>query len=237
MITQRYFWPNMNKDIGIWNKECVVCQKVKVQRHTVTDLGTFPKSERFEHVHIDIVGPLPTTSEGYRYVVTMVDRFTRWPEVIPVKDITAEVVCKAMYENWICRFGCPKRITSDQGRQFESELFSTLMKTLGIQKIITTAYHPQSNGMVERFHKSLKEALKARLLDSNKAWVDELPTVMLGLRTACRSDSNYSAVELVLGHNLRLPGDFYNDRENEENKTSKYDQDNYVSKLKEIPNE
>jgi hypothetical protein len=90
--------------------------------------------------------------------------------------------------------------------------------------------------MVERFHRSLKEALKARLVESNKAWVDELPTVMLGLRTACRSDSNYSAAELVLGHNLRLPGDFYNDRENEGNKISKYDQDNYVSKLKEIMN-
>lgn len=134
MITKRYFWPEMNKDVTRWARACIHCQKVKVQRHTVSKISSFPVVDRFEHVHVDIVGPLPTSQEGYRYCITMIDRFTRWPEAIPVTDITAETVTKALYEGWVCRFGCPLTITSDQGRQFESELFKSLLNLLGIKK-------------------------------------------------------------------------------------------------------
>ena len=144
MITQRFFWPEMNKDVNRWAKSCIHCQKVKIQRHTVSKLGSFPITERFEHIHVDIVGPLPTSQEGYRYCVTMIDRFTRWPEAIPVTDITADTIAKAIYEGWICRFGCPLTLTSDQGRQFESEVFKSLLNLLGIKKTRTTAYHPQA---------------------------------------------------------------------------------------------
>ncbi|KAJ0169186.1 hypothetical protein K1T71_015313 [Dendrolimus kikuchii] len=120
MVAKRYFWPDMNKDITKWARTCIQCQKSKVHRHTVSDLGKFPDSERFEHIHVDIVGPLPTSQEGYKYCIIIIDRFTRWPEAIPAVDITAETVARAIYEGWICRFGCPKTLTSDQGKQFES---------------------------------------------------------------------------------------------------------------------
>lgn len=156
---------------------------------------------------MDIVGPLPTSPEGYRYCLTIVDRTTGWPEAFVMKDIFAQTVAKILYENWITRFGCPIRITTDQGRQFESSLFTNLMKLLGIHRVRTTPYHPQSNGIVERWHRSLKASLMARAEQGN--WVNELPTVLYGLRVTPRSDTGVSAAELAFGKTLRLPSDFY----------------------------
>lgn len=208
LIKQKFFWPDMDRDITHWARSCIQCQKVKTTRHTVSGLGEFDRSDKFSHVHIDIVGPLSTSVDGYRYCITMIDRFTGWPEAFPVRNITAETVAKVVFEGWISRYGCPEKLTSDQGRQFESDLFHHLMKYLGIHKLRTTPYHPQSNGMIERWHRSLKVALMARL-KCNTSWVDELPAALLGLRAATRSDSGVSAAELTYGKTLRLPGDFY----------------------------
>lgn len=207
LVTEKFFWPNMNININEWSKTCLQCQRSKISRHTISDVGQFPNVDRFQHAHIDIIGPLPISQDGFKYCLTIIDRCTRWPEAFPMQDMNAETVAKIFYKDWICRYGCPVKLTSDQGRQFESTLFHELLKLLGINRIRTTAYHPQANGAVERWHRTLKAALMARL--QNKSWVDELPTVMLGLRAACRSDSGVSAAELTFGRTLRLPGDFY----------------------------
>lgn len=227
LMKDRYFWKTMNRDIGTWAKSCIKCQRSKVQKHTVSDLQQFEQSDRFQHIHIDIVGPLPITSEGFRYLVTVIDRFTHWPEAFPVKDITASTVAKALYEGWITRFGCPEKLTSDQGRQFESSLFSQLMTIMGIRKIRTTPYHPQSNGAVERWHRTLKAALMTKL--ESTSWVDELPTVLFGLRAAVRADTGFSSAELTYGRTIRLPGDFY-----DVNKIHYENIEEYVSKLRDI---
>lgn len=209
MIANKYYWPCMNKEVGQWAKACIRCQRAKVHRHGKSELGTFPLCDRFEHIHVDIVGPLPTTPEGYRYLVTVIDRKTRWPEAFPIKEIHAETVAKAIYDGWIVRFGCPTRLTSDQGTQFESNLFQQMMKLLGINKIRTTSFHPQSNGKVERWHRSLKAALMARMNHTN--WLQELGTVMFGLRVAPCEDTSISASQMVYGTNIRLPGEFFED--------------------------
>lgn len=207
LLQHRYFWPSMNADISKWTKTCIPCQRAKINKHTSSPISTFPPSTRFSHLHIDIVGPLPTTADGHRYCVTMIDRTTRWPEAYPVQDITAETVAKIVYEGWITRFGCPSKLTTDQGRQFESALFTCLTRLLGIEKIHTTPYHPQANGIIERWHRSMKTALATRLTSDN--WITELPTVLLGLRAATRSDTGVSAAELTYGCTIRLPGDFF----------------------------
>ncbi|XP_055944570.1 uncharacterized protein YagA-like [Argiope bruennichi] len=118
------------------------------------------QSQRFEHVHLDLVGPLPP-SQGNYYCLTMIDRFTRWPEAVPIPDMTAQTVAQKFFKHWIARFGCPVRITTDQGRQFESDLFRALSQLLGIKRIRSSPYHPQANGLIEEFHRPLKEALRA----------------------------------------------------------------------------
>lgn len=207
MLTDRFFWPGMNSDVNKWAKSCINCQRAKVSRHTISEYETFQAAERFAHIHVDIVGPLPITEDGYRYCVTVIDRGTRWPEAFPIKDITASTVAKIIYEGWITRFGCPVKLTTDQGRQFESQLFNDLLKYLGVKRLRTTSYHAQANGLVERWHRSMKAALMARL--HTGSWVSELPTVLFGLRAAGRSDSGVSAAEYVYGKPLRLPNDFF----------------------------
>lgn len=214
MVSSKFFWPNMNKDIGFWAKTCIQCQRAKVNRHTFAEFQQFPVADRFRHIHVDIIGPLPTSPEGFKYCITIIDRCTHWPEAFPVQDITAETTAKIIYEGWIARYGCPVKLTSDQGRQFESNLFAQLMKFLGIHKLRTTPYHPQSNGKVERWHRSLKSALSARL--NGKSWVAELPTVLFGLRAALRSDCSVSAAEMTFGQAIRLPSDFYDVSSREE---------------------
>ncbi|XP_072918216.1 uncharacterized protein [Hemitrygon akajei] len=160
---------------------------------------------RFQHIHVDIVGPLPV-SRGARYIFTMVDRFTRWPEAVPLIDTSTESCTRALIANWIARFGLPTDITSDRGAQFTSGLWTALAQLLGTQLHHTTAYHPQSNGLVERFHRHLKSALMARLRGPN--WSDELPWVLLDIRTAPKEDLGISSAEMVHGAPLTVPGEF-----------------------------
>lgn len=204
LLTSKFVWPGIKKDTVRLAKACLPCQRSKVTRHVSTSIGSFQPSERFQHVHIDLIGPLPPSQE-YRYCLTCVDRSTRWPEVIPILDITANTVAEAFFNGWIARFGAPATITTDQGRQFESTLFSELLKLTGTTRVRTTAYHPQANGMVERFHRTLKSAITCHTTDE---WTRVLPSVLLGIRSAYKPDLDASAAELTYGHNIRLPGEF-----------------------------
>ena len=149
IVSKRFVWPNMQHDCNKWARSCIQCQRSKVSRHTRSPVGEFPPSDRFDHVHMDIVGPLPS-SQGKSYIVTMIDRQTRCPEAVPTNDITAESVARIFLHNWVARFGAPARLTTDQGRQFEANLFNQLTGIFGTQRIRTTAYHPQANGRIER---------------------------------------------------------------------------------------
>lgn len=185
------------------------CQKSKVIKHTKSKVEKIeiPKG-RFEHVHIDIVGPLPI-SNGYRYILTIIDRTTRWPEAYPLKDITTKLVSSTFLKEYVSRFGIPLRITSEQGTQFTSSGFKELSAFLGIDNIVTTAYHPQSNGLIERFHRQLKASILAREMHVSS----EEPIVVLGLRSVFKEDINATAAEMVYGQCLRLPGEMVVDLE------------------------
>ena len=170
-------------------------------------MGSFtPPDARFAHVHIDIVGPLPT-AKGYTHLLTAVDRFTHWPVAIPLVDTTTETAAHGFLLGWVAHFGVPATITSDRGGQFESEVWHKLMKFLGTHHIRTTAYHPCANGLVEQLHRQLKAALMAHSPQSH--WIDALPLVLLGIRSALKEDLACTSAELVYGTTLRLPGECF----------------------------
>lgn len=205
LVRERFVWPRLMEDVKQVVKTCMACQAAKVNRHIRSPLGSYQAPDtRFEHINIDIVKL--TCCRDLQYCLTIIDRYTRWPEAIPIPDQTAETVAQALIQHWIARFGVPLRITSDQGRQFESALFFQLNKLLGIEHLHTTAYHPQANGLIERFHRTLKAALMAQETDD---WVTKLPIVLLGLRSAYKADIGNSAAELTYGCQLRLPGEFF----------------------------
>ncbi|GBM55290.1 Transposon Ty3-G Gag-Pol polyprotein [Araneus ventricosus] len=208
LMNSKFIWPSIKKDVQLWTRTCIPCQKAKINRHTKTKLGEFEvPSGRFCVVHIDLIGPLPP-SRGNIYCLTCIDRFSNWMEAIPLDNISADTVARAFYSNWIARFGTPHKLITDRRTQFRSETLQTLSKICGIKLQHTTAYHPACNGKVERLHRTLKTALKAH---NNLSWIDTLPTVLLGLRTGIQEDNNHSIAQIVYGESLRLPGEFFSE--------------------------
>ncbi|GBN35834.1 Retrovirus-related Pol polyprotein from transposon 412 [Araneus ventricosus] len=206
-VKQRFIWTSLKKDCSEFCKRCIPCQKSKVGSHFISPNGDFSlPSAIFSYIRLDVVGPLPS-SKGYKYCLTAVDRFTRWPEVFPMIDQTANTIAETFYSGWISRFGVPEVITTDQGRNFESDLLHSLTKYSGIYKIRTSAYNPAANGMVERFHRQLKDSLMCRF-GSTERWVQQ---VLIDIRTAFEEDIDASSAEIVYGSNLRLPGQFLQD--------------------------
>ena len=171
----------MRRDVLQWAKQCESCATSKVSWHTTPPVIPIPvPMERFSHVNVDIVGPF-TPDRDHRYLLTMVDRTTLWPEAVPIMETTAETVLHTFISTWIARFGIPHTLSA------------------------TTAYHPQGNGMVERFHRTLKDALRYAVRAS-QSWTRLLPWVLLGIHNAPKLDTATSTVEVFLGVPLRIPG-------------------------------
>lgn len=207
LITQRYVWPGIRKDCAKFVRTCIPCQRSNIQRHENASLASYKASpkERFEHINIDLVGPLPP-SNRYTHVLTCIDRFTQWPEAIPLFDIQEITIAKALAQNWISRFGVPLRITTAQGRQFESKLFGQLNRLLGTNQLRTCSFHPQANGTIENWHRTLKASI---MCQNTPNWVDKLPVILLGMRSVILEEFQATPAEMVYGTTLRLPGEFF----------------------------
>jgi transposase InsO family protein len=205
LISSRFLWPRLASQVARWCRDCQQCQGAKVSSTPASPPQHIANpTQRFSHLHVDLVGPLPPSAGGHTHLLTVLDRYTRWAEAIPLRSTSAESCAAALIGGWVARFGVPEQITSDRSRQFCSSLWDAL--THRVKMRFTTPYHPQSNRAVERFHRRLKDSLRARLAGGD--WPDHLPWVLLGLRAALREDSGVSAAELVYGSQLALPGQF-----------------------------
>lgn len=165
-------WEKMNANVNAWCRDCQQCARAKVLQQPAAVMQPIPvPSQCFSHMHLDIVGLLQTSASGW--ILTMIDWSTRWLEAIPLRSLEATICAEAFISSWVACFGVPARLTTDQSRKFTSAVWSCLCQLLGVEKITTTAYHPQSNGMIEGPHRQLKEALRASL--GGHDWQENLP--------------------------------------------------------------
>ena len=145
-------------------------------------------------------------SNGFSYLLTAVDRYSRWPVAVPLADTTATTITDAFAQGIVSNYGVPASITTDNGSQFSSAIWTQLMRTWGIKSHFTTAYHPESNGLVERFHRRLKESMIALGSEEPNDWFWRLPCSLLAIRTTLKPDIGASPADMVYGEGLAVPG-------------------------------
>ncbi|XP_064468627.1 uncharacterized protein LOC135381622 [Ornithodoros turicata] len=186
LILQQFVWPGARKDIRRWVRTCIPYQLSKCHRHTVSPLATFlPPSARFSTVHLDIVGPLPS-SQGHRYLLTCVGSRAGRAGSLSHEGLDCRDRCALVPVRLDFAVRRPEEVVTDRGPQFESHLFAAFLCLLGTERIRSSAYHPACNGLVERFHRHLKQAIMAH--GDRASWSDHLPSILLGIRAAVKVD-------------------------------------------------
>ena len=170
------------------------------------ELHSIEVKEPFYQIGIDIVGPLPITERNNRYIVVAIDYFTKWPEARALSETNAKQVSNFIYEDIICRHGCPKKILSDRGSHFNNQMIGELTKKFEIKHGFSTPYHLKTNGLVERFNKTLCEAL-AKLADEGENWDRFVPSVLFAYRTKKQNSSKVEPFYLTYGRKVRIPND------------------------------
>ena len=207
-IKQDYYWPHMTKDIKRYVQACEICQKAKNQRGYKYQFLKLPITARLKTLHIDIVGPVKRLRGKPVYLITMIDRFTRFVEAAVVREHKARTVKVVLYNSWISRYGPPVTLISDNGAEFRGHTFSNYLRFYGIQHKFTTPYHPQTNGMVERMHSTLKAMIRCHQL-AKRDWVVHINTCLFALRTAI-NELGISPALALYGEALSIPGAFVN---------------------------
>ena len=205
---QKVYWSGLQADVRSYVAGCEACSKRKGPIPTKrAPMQIVRSGYPMERIAIDILGELPLTVKGNKYIVVISDYFTKWTEALPMPNMEACTVAKILVEEVLCRFGIPQTIHSDQGRQFESNLFQEMCKLLGIEKTRTTPYHPQSDGMVERFNRTLATMLTAYVSTNQRDWDDQLPYVTVAYRSAEHETTGMSPNMLMFGRKVSTPLD------------------------------
>ncbi|XP_041372627.1 uncharacterized protein LOC121385902 [Gigantopelta aegis] len=204
----RYYWYGMSRAVKNVLFTCVQCNRCKKgNRKARSPMKQFHAGVPMERVHLDFLGPLPKTENGNEYVLMMVDQFTKWVECIPLPSQTAEVTARAAINEVFSRFGYPFEIFTDQGRNFESELFQEVCKLLHIHKARTTPYRPSANGQVERYNRTLMDAVRCYIDKSQTRWDDNLAQLAGALRSAVNRHTGYTPNHRMLGREVNQPAD------------------------------
>ncbi|KAK4469996.1 hypothetical protein MN116_000019 [Schistosoma mekongi] len=206
-IRTRFWWPLIHRDVEEFCKSCDTCARVKSpSKHSRAKLIPMVTTAPYQRAGVDVMGPFPTSQHGNRYILVMVDYFTKWFEAVPIPQQDAATIAKVFINTWIARYGAPTALHSDQGPAFESYLIANVCSFFGIRKTRTTAYHPQGNGLVERTNRTLKMLLRSFVHQAPAAnWDDLLPQCLLAYRSSVHSSTGFSPAQLLFGHELKLP--------------------------------
>ena len=211
-LEERYWWPLMRKDVAKLAATCHSCQSVKGGNNIPFKSGsisTFSAKNIFELISIDICGPLPQTDNGNRYIVSIIDKFSRFCLLIPVKNIKTLTIIKA-YERWLSLFGPPGAVLSDNGSQFISEIYKTYNKNFKINIKYSSPYYPETNGQIERLHRWIKERLTLISIDLGTNFIDEdnwdeyIPLIQHSYNSTPNNITKYSPNKIIFGNDFKL---------------------------------
>src|SRR6266508_5715037 len=190
MVQQRYYWPQMFEDIRNYVKTCDDCQRRGgLQKNNI--IHPIPAKAPFQRIGIDIVRLLTITRQGNRYIVTAMDYFTKWPIAKALKEAMVKAVSKFIYQKIICEHGCSEVLQSDRGTHFINRVIEDLTEKFRIKHRLSSSYHPQTNGLVERFNQTLCEKL-AKLAEETDQWDQFVDSVLMAYRT-----TKYLAIEIT----------------------------------------
>lgn len=221
-----YDWPGMSRDVEEYISTCSVCQKNKVSRINKIPMKiTTTAAKPMERIFLDIVGPLPVTYNGNRFILTFEDDLTKYSDAIPLPNSEAETLAEAFVTHIICKFSAPEVVLTDKGVNFLSNLFRAICKILKSKKINTSPYHPQANP-VERMHRGLKEYLRAYVDKDKLDWCTWLPYAMFVYNTTPHSATGYTPFELFYGRIAKFPMPLTNRVD------TNYNYDNYANIMK-----
>ncbi|KHJ76895.1 integrase core domain protein, partial [Oesophagostomum dentatum] len=209
-IRDKFYWRGMNESITNYVKTCPTCQKIKSPYQLLRQepLSLFPVSSRpFERVHSDVIGPLPMSLEGYCYILVNTCSFTKFVICSPILDQKTTTIAKVLVNDVVCRFGVPEKLVSDRGSNYTSELFKEIAEILGTKHALTTAYHHQANGQVERYVKTISEALNSFVHDSSENWAKFLQLITFAINTSRNETTQETPFFLMHGRDPQLISD------------------------------
>ena len=206
-LAQRFYWPSMSRDVVEYVRSCEACQKCGRRRPARVPMIPLPVVDvPFSRVAMDLVGPLPRSRSGNRYVLVLCDYATRYPEAVPLRNIDAETIAEELIQIF-ARVGLPQEILTDQGSNFQSQLLQQLHRFLKVHAIRTSPYHPQTDGLVERFNQTLKSMLRKCAREEGKDWDKMIPFLLFAYREVPQESTGFSPFELVYGRDVRGPLD------------------------------
>ena len=204
-IKKRYYWKNMKDDVRRYIKSCDKCQRrgnlgEKDELYPIKIMGPWKK------IGMDFVGPLERTRKGNKYILVITDYMTKWPEAKALPEATKERVTEFLYKEIICRHGCPEEIISDRGSHFDNELVTELCRKFEIKHRKASPYHPQTNGMTERFNRTLCESL-AKISEKENQWDEHIQEALFAYRTNKHGTTEQTPFYLMYGREALLPTD------------------------------
>ncbi|PIK38622.1 Retrovirus-related Pol polyprotein from transposon [Apostichopus japonicus] len=205
-IRGKFYWSGYRNHVRNWCRSCDQCAARKGPKKKLNArMKQYGAGHPLQRCAMDIMGPLPISTRGNRYILVVADYFTKWTEAYAIADMEAQTVARTLVEEFICRYGIPEELHTDQGRQFESELFQCMCRLLDIKKTRTTPFHPQSDGMVERFNRTLEDMLSLVVSENQKDWDSWLPYMLMAYRSAEHESTGFPPAELMFGRAVDLP--------------------------------
>ena len=201
------FWPSIERYVAEFIATCAICSRNKHHLKNRAELMSYQSGVPNERVHLDFLGPFTPSHRGNKYILSMVDQFTKWIEICALPEQTAVTTAKAFFDGWIVRFGVPLQIHTDQGSNFTSGMFTDLCRLLQSTKTRTTPYRPSSNGQVERYNQMILSYIRCQLSGDDRQWDEHLPAFGLSLRSTVNRNTGYTPNMLQLGREVHLPMD------------------------------